>query len=61
MSYYACEMLNDKSGDISVFFESGSLDDVLDAADNAHFNLGLSVEIVENLGTPDETTIHMYI
>ena len=61
MLYYACEMLNDKSGDVSVFFESNSLDDVLDAADNAHFNLGLSVEVVENLGTPDENTIHMYI
>ena len=61
MSYCACEMLNDKSGDVSVFFESDSLDDVMDSADNAHFNLGLSVEVVENLGTPDENTIYMYI
>lgn len=60
MRYSACEMLGNKSGDVSVFFEADDLNIVLEVAENIHFNSGLSVEVVEYLGLSAENTIHMY-
>lgn len=60
MKYSACEMLGDKSGDVSVFFEADDLNSVLEVAEDAHFNSGLSVEVVEYLGLSAENTVRMY-